>query len=135
VEFTADAPELLSRARAAVVASGTATLECALALTPQVVVYRTSWLNWLVGRMLVRVPHIGLPNLLAGRGVVPELLQSQCNADASAAAVRPLLEETPQRAAQLDALRAISAELAPAGAASAAQKVAAEIAAMLEARP
>ncbi|HET7786477.1 MAG TPA: lipid-A-disaccharide synthase, partial [Myxococcales bacterium] len=84
------APEVLAGAGAAIVASGTATLEAALALTPMVVVYRTSWLSWLVGRALVRLRFISLVNLLAGRALVPELLQSECTPERIAAAVAPL---------------------------------------------
>ena len=135
VEFVESAAAALASARAAVVASGTATLEAALALTPHVVVYRTSWLNWLIGRLLVRVKHIGLPNLLAGRGVVPELLQSACTPEAIAAATAPLLDETPERGQQLQALQAIVAELAPPGAANAARRAAEEVAALLEPSP
>jgi len=127
------APEVLRSADAAIVASGTATLEAALALTPLVVVYRTSWLSWLIGRLLVRLRFISLVNLLAGRAVVPELLQADCTAERIAAAAEPLLAETPERAAQIEALCAIRAELAPAGSAGAARRVAEEVVALLEA--
>ncbi|HUJ28874.1 MAG TPA: lipid-A-disaccharide synthase [Myxococcales bacterium] len=131
LEFAESATEVLASARAAVVASGTATLEAALSLTPHVVVYRTSWLNWLIGRMLVRVKYIGLPNLLAGRGVVPELLQSACTPEAITSAAAPLLDDTLQRAAQLEALRAVVAELSPPGAANAARRAAEEVASLV----
>src|SRR5439155_1226679 len=72
------APEVLAAADAAVVASGTATLEAALAQVPTVVVYRLSWLSWIVGRLLVRVPLVSLANLLAGTGLVPGLLHRAC---------------------------------------------------------
>lgn len=58
------------------VASGTATLETALYGTPLVVVYRVSALNWVIARRLVKLKHIGLPNIVAGFEVAPELLQS-----------------------------------------------------------
>ncbi|MCC6348086.1 MAG: lipid-A-disaccharide synthase [Candidatus Eisenbacteria bacterium] len=57
------------------VASGTATLETALFGTPLLVVYRVGWLNWQIARRLVTLPHIGLPNIVAGASVAPELLQ------------------------------------------------------------
>ncbi len=126
------APQVLEQADAAIVASGTATLEAALALAPLVVVYRTSWLSWIVGRLLVRVRFISLVNLLAGRAVVPELLQGACTAQSIAAAVEPLLSSTPTRAAQIEALRAIRAELAPAGSAGAARRAAEEVLALAE---
>ena len=127
------APEVLTRADAAIVASGTATLEAALALTPMVVIYRTSWLTWWIGRMLVRVEFLSLVNLISGRAVVPELLQRECTPERIAAAVEPLLSSTPLRTAQLDALRAIRVELAPEGSPPAARRAAEEVLALLEA--
>ena len=56
-------------------ASGTATLETALFGTPLAVVYRTSRLNWAIARRVVKLPHVGLPNIVAGGEVAPELLQ------------------------------------------------------------
>jgi lipid-A-disaccharide synthase len=126
------APEVLAGADAAIVASGTATLEAALALTPLVVVYRTSWLSWLIGRLMVRLKFISLVNLLAGRAVVPEVLQGDCTAERIAAAAEPLLMPTPERAAQVEALREIRGELAPPGSPGAARRAAEEVLALLE---
>ncbi len=67
--------EALAAAHLAVVASGTATVEAALAGTPAVIVYLLSPLSYQAGRWLVRVPHIGMANLLAGEGLFPELIQ------------------------------------------------------------
>ena len=67
--------DLLSHATAAVVTSGTATLETALFKVPQVVVYSTSWVSYQIGKRLIRVPYISLPNLIADRRVVRELIQ------------------------------------------------------------
>ena len=126
------APEVLAQAEAAIVTSGTAALEAALALTPLVVVYRTSWLNWLIGRLLVRVKFLSLVNLLAGRAVVPEILQARCTPERIAAAAEPLLAPGAQRGAQVEALRAIRAELAPPGSPGAARRAAEEVLALLE---
>ena len=131
VQFVDSAPQALAAADAAIVASGTATLEAALAGTPQVVVYRTSWLSWLVGRMLIRVRFISLPNLLAGRALVTELLQSDCTPERIALAIAPLLSDTPARNAQIEGLRAVREELAPPGSAGAARRAAEEVAALL----
>lgn len=65
----------LALMQAALVASGTATLEVAWHEVPMVVVYKTSWLTYLAARMVLRVPHIAMVNLVAGRRVVPELIQ------------------------------------------------------------
>ncbi len=62
----------------ALVASGTATLETGLLLCPMIILYKVSWITWLVGRWLVNIPYIGLINIIAGDMVVPELLQDHC---------------------------------------------------------
>ncbi|MBC6366547.1 lipid-A-disaccharide synthase [Algoriphagus sp. AK58] len=67
--------DLLSHATAAVVTSGTATLETALFRVPQIVVYRTSPISYQIAKRLIRVPFISLPNLIAGKEVVRELIQ------------------------------------------------------------
>jgi lipid-A-disaccharide synthase len=67
--------DLLSYATAAVVTSGTATLETALFKVPQLVVYKTSWISYQIGKRLIRVPYISLPNLIADKQVVRELIQ------------------------------------------------------------
>ena len=129
------APQVLARADAAIVASGTATLESALQLTPMVVVYRTSWLTWWIGRMLVRVKFISLVNLICGRAAVPELLQEECTPERIASAVEPLLFRTPERAAQLEALSSVRAELTPQGSIGAARRAAEEVLDLLESSP
>lgn len=70
-------PELLRASRSALVTSGTATLEAALTGTPQVVCYRTSGISFLVARLLIRVKHISLVNLVLGRSCVDELIQGR----------------------------------------------------------
>ncbi|MCU0453094.1 MAG: lipid-A-disaccharide synthase [Bacteroidetes bacterium] len=78
--------ELMDHASFALVTSGTATLETALFATPMFVLYRTSWLTYLIGRMLVTVKNIGLVNIVAGKKIVPEFIQHRV-------AVRPLVRE------------------------------------------
>ena len=73
--------DLLSHATAAVVTSGTATLETALFKVPQLVVYKTSWISYQIGRRLIRVPYISLPNLIADKQVVRELIQEDFSAE------------------------------------------------------
>jgi lipid-A-disaccharide synthase len=68
-----------------ITASGTATLEGAILGRPMVIVYRVSQLSYLIGRMLVRVDHIGMVNLVAGKGLMPELLQKDANPERIAA--------------------------------------------------
>jgi lipid-A-disaccharide synthase len=127
------APEVLAGAGAAIVASGTATLEAALALTPMVVVYRTGWTSWLVGRALVKLKFISLVNLLAQRALVPELLQSDCTPERIARAAAPLLVDTAERQAQIEGMRSLREELAPPHSQPAARRAAEELLALLEA--
>jgi lipid-A-disaccharide synthase len=108
---------VLRQARAAWVASGTATLETALMECPMVVVYRTAWFTYQAGRRLVKVPHLGMVNLLAGRELCPELLQDAVTPERLVAAITPLLDDTPERAAMLEGLRAVKASLGDGGAA------------------
>jgi len=80
VKLTDDASTTLRHSRAAAVASGTATVEAALAGTPFVVVYRVAPLTWLLGRRLVSLNTFAMPNLIAGRHIVAELIQKDFTA-------------------------------------------------------
>ncbi len=95
--------EAFRRARAALAASGTVTLELALAQIPMVVAYKVSPIETLL-RFVVTAPSIVLPTLILGEKIIPEILQDQCNADALAAALVPLIEGGPERERQLAAL-------------------------------
>lgn len=86
-----DPAAVIAAADAAICKSGTITLQAALGGLPMVIAYRLSPLTALVARRLARVPHIGLVNLVAGRGIVPELLQRAATPTALAQAVLPLL--------------------------------------------
>jgi lipid-A-disaccharide synthase len=91
----------MRRARAALVASGTATLELALAEIPMVVAYRVSRIDAVVARAMLKIDWIALPNLILDRRAVPELLQGDCVPQSLAAELRPLLAGGMQRDAQL----------------------------------
>lgn len=86
------ARDLLGAADAALVASGTATLEAAVAGTPMAVVYRIDRLSWIAARLLVKAPYIGLPNWISGKKIVPEILQDEANGENLAAHALNLLE-------------------------------------------
>jgi lipid-A-disaccharide synthase len=90
-------------ARAALSKSGTSTLELAVAGVPMVAAYKVSLLEELIGRMFIRVPSYILANLVLGENVVPEFLQHHCTAENLAAALQPLLGDTPERQAQIAA--------------------------------
>jgi lipid-A-disaccharide synthase len=87
----------LAYARAAVVASGTATVEAAMMGAPMVVVYRVSPLTWTLGRPLVHVKNFAMVNLIAGEQVVPELIQANFTAKNVAAKLRQILPDGPAR--------------------------------------
>jgi lipid-A-disaccharide synthase len=101
---------------ACAVASGTATLETALFGTPLVVLYRTGWLNWEVGRRLVKLDRIGLPNIVAGEDVAPELLQRDLTPAALAATLAPWLDDPVRREAQRQRLARVREKLGGPGA-------------------
>jgi lipid-A-disaccharide synthase len=85
--------DLMARADAAIVTSGTATLETGWFGTPMAVVYRTSPVTYSIGRMLVHVPYIGLVNIVAGRQVVPEFVQHNMVASKIAPVVGKMLDD------------------------------------------
>ncbi len=88
---------LLYNSQAAVVTSGTATLETALFDVPQVVIYRTSKLNYFIGKRLVKVDYISLVNLIVDREIVKELLQEDVNSRAISDELRRIVEEESRR--------------------------------------
>jgi lipid-A-disaccharide synthase len=98
----------IAHADLALAASGTVTVEAALLGTPMVTFYKVTTASWLVGRMLVRVPFYSMVNLIAGRAVVPELMQSQLTGVRLAAEAQRLLRDDGAR----DQMRADLAEVA-----------------------
>jgi lipid-A-disaccharide synthase len=109
---TLDGWSLLHHARAALVKSGTSTLQAALAGTPLVVTYRVHPLTYFLAQRLVKVPHVGLVNLVAGERIAPELLQRDAAPAELAAALLPLLDESSrERALQIEGLRRVRAAL------------------------
>ena len=121
-----DAREALHHARAAVVASGTATIQAAILGNPFAVVYRVSNMTYRVAKHLVRYPAeipaqhdssgnlpIAMPNLIAGRRIVPELIQKDFSAENLASTLRPLLADTPTRTRMLTDLADLRSHLLP----------------------
>jgi lipid-A-disaccharide synthase len=94
--------EALAAADMALVASGTATLETALFKTPMVIAYRQSPLTWALMRSMLYLPYVGMPNILAGERLVPELLQDEANPAALAAALLALWRDEPARKRQIE---------------------------------
>ena len=77
----------------AMVASGTATLEAALLNKPMVIVYKTSWLTYVIAKNVIKIPNIGLVNVVAGKKIFPELIQENCTADKIAQNIESLLQD------------------------------------------
>ncbi len=110
--------EVLKQADAAFVASGTATLEAALLGCPTVLVYKTSGFNYAIGRMLIRIPWLGIANVISGKEIMPERLQKEMQPIKLVAAIDPLMNDTPERATMLENFQTLEKELgagSPAG--------------------
>ena len=134
IHLVTDAREALHHARASVVASGTATVQAALIGNPFVVVYRVSALTFKIAKSLIWYPKeipaevdrdgnlpIAMPNLIAGRRIVPELLQDRFNPDTLSDTLADLLADTPTRRRQLADLAQLRALLTTTGASPIAQ--------------
>jgi lipid-A-disaccharide synthase len=112
----------------ALCASGTATLEVGLLGTPMVMVYRMGGWTYILGRLLVRLPHVSLVNLVLGRKVVPELIQSEANPERIADEAVRLLTDADARAAMRAGLAEVRSRLGEGGASG---RAAREVAALL----
>jgi lipid-A-disaccharide synthase len=110
-----DNGEPVAAADVALSSSGTATLECAVLGTPVIVMYRLSFANYWLGRMVVTIPHFALINIVAGKKIVPELIQGDVNGETIAAETRRLLEPA-NYAAVVEELAAVRSKLGDAGA-------------------
>lgn len=110
---------ILPHLRAAVVASGTATVETAIAGVPMVVVYRLTGLTWVLGRRLVRIDTFAMPNLIAGRRIVRELIQRDFTAENVAREISQLIPEGPPRREMIAALEEVRQKLRDSGSAEA----------------
>ncbi len=115
--------DALQLMEAAIVVSGTATLEAALCGVPMVVVYRASWPTYAAARLVVRVPHIAMVNVLAGRELVPEFLQHHATANRVSSAIVDLLRSDERCEAMRGQLRWLTQQLGPPGAVERAAQV------------
>jgi len=100
---------------AVIAVSGTVTLQTALVKTPMVIIYKGSALTYAIGKRLVSITHFGLPNIVAGRTVVRELLQQEATAAAIAAEVQRIIEDTPYRMEMLANLEDIRTRMGTPG--------------------
>jgi lipid-A-disaccharide synthase len=113
---------LMQRAFAGIVASGSATLEAAYFRMPFVLVYKVSWPTYFAGRLLVKVKHLGMPNVLADKEVVPEFIQHQAKPDELAKATLRLIDEPAARQQMISEFDKIIAQLGEGGASEKAAK-------------
>ncbi len=103
-----NASELMQRASAGMIASGTATLEATFFLLPFVLIYKVSWLTYVVGRMLIRVDYLGMPNILAGKEMIPEFIQQDAVPERIAERVWTLYSDPVQRKEMVDGMTGVS---------------------------
>ncbi len=107
---------MLREADAALTASGTATVEAALAGCPMIIVYRTAWLTYLAGRLVVRTPYLGMVNIIAGQELCPEFVQHRARPGAIAEALGGILDDTVRREEMIAGLRRVGDALGSGGA-------------------
>ena len=119
--------DVISCADLALVASGTATLETALLNVPMVIVYKVSLLSYVIGRMFVRVKNIGLVNIIAGRTIVPELIQKDATGQRIAEEALAILKNEEKKQKTIKELAAIRAKLGEPGAAIRAAQIACDM--------
>ena len=108
--------DIMAHSDIIIVASGTATLEIALLGTPMVIVYRISLLSFLIAKILVKLPYVGLVNIVAEDHIVPELLQSDCNPEQIAESVYALLTDDDRNQQMRQALKTVAEKMGEAGA-------------------
>jgi lipid-A-disaccharide synthase len=106
----------MQRAYGGMVASGTATVESTFYRLPFVLVYKVSWFTYIPGRMLIRVDYLGMPNILAGREIIPEFIQHKAKPESIADAVWSLYSNSSARAAMLGDLDRVTESLGKQGA-------------------
>ena len=124
----AESFDVLRAATAALCKSGTTTLEAAVADCPCVIVYRTSALSYAIARQFVRIPNIGLLNIVAGRRVAPEFVQDAFEPRRVADALLPLLgEDNTARASMREGLAEVRQRLGSAGASERVARMALEM--------
>jgi len=107
---------IMQRAFVGMVASGSATLEAAYYGMPFVLIYKVAWPTYVAARLVVNVDFLGMPNLLAGKEVVPEFIQHEAKPDAIVKAVRLLMEDSPARDRMISDFDRIKSKLGGTGA-------------------
>jgi lipid-A-disaccharide synthase len=119
--------DVLRHATVAIASTGTVTMECAWFGVPTIAMYVASALTYQVGRRIITVPHLAMPNLLAGEAVFPELVQRAATGENIAAAALALLNDPQRRRDIQKKLRGVVSSLGPAGAAQRAARAIADL--------
>lgn len=129
VRIVAEPYDVMAISEVIVTATGTATLEATIVAVPMVAIYRLPWLSWAIAHYVLTIRRAALPNILSGRGIVPELLQHKMTPEAIASEVRSLLDDRARRAQMQTALREVASTL---GAPGAVARAATEVMAALQ---
>jgi len=119
-----DRYDAIASSDVAVVASGTATLECALLGVPMLITYRVNRLTYALARRMSSLPHMGMPNLIAGREIVPELMQGDCTSGRIASGLRSILTDPALAGTMRENLSLVRARLGEPGAIQRAARIA-----------
>jgi lipid-A-disaccharide synthase len=114
--------EIMQRAVAGIVASGSATLEAAYFRMPFALIYKVAWPTYFAGRLLVKVKYLGMPNVLADKQVVPEFIQHRAKPQDLAKAILHLLDDPMKREQMISEFDKIAAQLGESGASERAAK-------------
>jgi lipid-A-disaccharide synthase len=117
-----DAAQIMQRAFAGIIASGSATQEAAYFRLPFVLIYKVSWLTYLAGRLVINVDYLGMPNVLANKEIVPEFIQHEAKPRNIAKAVLHLMDDPATRNEMISAFDEIVATLGEGGASNRAAK-------------
>jgi lipid-A-disaccharide synthase len=134
LHLISEALPALAHSRAGIIASGTATVEAAMMETPFVMVYRVTPLTYLLGRWTVKVPHFAMVNLIAGEGVVPELVQQDFTAERVAAEMKQIIADGAPRQKMIEGLKRVKQLLRGGMSGDASRRAAMAIAALLQTR-
>ncbi len=119
--------DLMKHAELNLVASGTATLECAILGSPLFVLYKTSALTYLIARSLITIPHVGLVNVVAGRKIVPEYIQGKCRSDLVYAGIKRFFTDADYKNTMLNQLGSVRGKLGSEGASKMAARTVVEL--------
>ncbi|MBN1848381.1 MAG: lipid-A-disaccharide synthase [Deltaproteobacteria bacterium] len=118
---------ILSVCDIALVTSGTATLETAVMNVPMVIIYKVSPISYWIGKRVIQVPHVGLPNLVAGKMIVPELIQAEVTPHRIAQETQDILNDDQRKTHIIEQLQMVTEKLGTGGASEKTARIAIEM--------